>query len=83
MDDIEKMIKPALELIKGYAYGNKITREDLMAVLYLSRNFTARDMFKNLVSDGLIELINGDPRFPDKEDEYQISEKGFKLIGEE
>ena len=83
MEDIDQSVKPALELIKGYAYGNKITREDLMAVLYLSRDFSARDMFKILVDEGLVDLIKGDPRFPDKEDEYKISKKGFKLLGEE
>jgi len=54
-----------------------------MAVLYLSRNFRARDMYKLIVDEGLIELIKGNPRFPDKDDEYKITEKGHELIGEE
>ena len=73
----------AIKTIKGYAYGNKITREDLMAVLYLARDLNAREMFKHIVKEGLIELTNGDPRFPDKDDEYKITEKGFEMIGEE
>jgi len=81
--DIKEYIQITIQTIKAYAYGNKITREYLMAVLYLSRNFRARDMYKLIVEEGLIELIKGDPRFPDKDDEYKITEKGFELIGEE
>ncbi len=80
---IREYIPITIKTIKGYAYGNKITREDLMAVLYLSRNFRARDMYKLIVDEGLIELIKGNPRFPDKDDEYKITEKGHELIGEE
>jgi len=79
----EEYIPIAIKTIKGYAYGNKITREDLMAVLYLSKNFRARDMFKLIVQEELIELIKGEIRFPDKDDEYKITEKGFELIGGE
>ena len=75
-------LKTAISTIKGYAYSNKITREDLMAVLYLSMEFKARDMFKQLVSEGLVEMINGNPRFPDKDDEFKITDKGFELTGE-
>lgn len=74
-------VKTAISTIKGYAYSNKITREDLMAVLYLSKDFNARDMFKLIKEQELIELIKGEPRFPDKDDEYKITDKGFKLIG--
>lgn len=81
--DLKTSSVTALKTIRGYAYGNKITREDLMAVLYLSRDINEREMFKNLVSEGLIELVKGDLRFPDKDDEYKITEKGFELIGEE
>ena len=76
-------LKPAMKLIKGYAYGNKIERADLMAVLYLSRDFNARDMFKLIMEKELIELVKGDPRFPSEEDEFKISEEGFKLIEED
>ena len=76
-------IKTAISTIKGYAYGNKITREDLMAVLYLARDINAREMFKLLVAEKVIELIKGEPRFPDKDDEYKITEKGFELIDRE
>ncbi len=81
--EINEYVQQTLSTIKGYAYGNKITRVDLMAVLYLSKNFRARDMFKLIVQEELIELIKGEPRFPDKDDEYKITEKGFELIGEE
>jgi len=81
--DIREYIQITIQTIKGYAYGNKITREDLMAVLYLSRNFRARNMFKLIVEEELIELIKGDLRFPDKDDEYKITGKGFELIGKE
>jgi len=81
--DIKEHLQPAMKVIKGYAYSNKITREYLMAVLYLSRNFKARDMYKLIAEEGLIELIKGDPRFPDKDDEYKITKKGLELIGEE
>ena len=83
MEDADQSVKPALKLIKGYACGNRITREDLMAVLYLARGIAARDMFKILVNKGLVDLVKGDPRFSGKEDEYQISQKGLKLTGEE
>ena len=79
---IDKHLKPALRLIKGYAYGNKIERADLMAVLYLSKDFNARDMFQLIMEKELIELIKGDPRFPNEEDEFKITDKGFKLIEE-
>jgi len=75
-------IQTAISTIKGYAYDNKITREDLMAVLYLSKDFNTRDMFKLIKDEELIELIKGEIRFPDKDDEYKITEKGFELIGE-
>ncbi len=81
--EINDYVQQTISTIKGYAYGNKITRVDLMAVLYLSKNFRARDMFKLIVQEELIELIKGEPRFPDKDDEYKITEKGFELIGEE
>ncbi len=81
--EINEYVQQTLSTIKGYAYGNKITRVDLMAVLYLSKNFRARDMFKLIVQEELIELIKGEIRFPDKDDEYKITEKGFELIGEE
>jgi len=81
--EINNYVQQTISTIKGYAYGNKITRVDLMAVLYLSKNFRARDMFKLIVQEELIELIKGEPRFPDKDDEYKITEKGFELIGEE
>jgi len=81
--EINEYVQQTISTIKGYAYGNKITREDLMAVLYLSKNFRARDMFKLIVEQELIELIKGGIRFPDKEAEYKITEKGFELIGEE
>ena len=80
---INDYVQQTINTIKGSAYGNKITRVDLMAVLYLSKNFRARDMFKLIVQEELIELIKGEPRFPDKDDEYKITEKGFELIGEE
>jgi len=80
--EINEYVQQTISTIKGYAYGNKITREDLMAVLYLSKNFRARDMFKLIVEQELIELIKGEIRFPDKDDEYKITEKGFELIGE-
>ena len=81
--ETEKLIKPTLKLIKGYAYGNKIERADLMAVLYLSKDINAREMFKLILNEGLIELIKGNPRFPDEEDEFKISEKGFNLLEED
>ncbi len=80
--DINDYIEQTISTIKGYAYDNKITREDLMAVLYLSRDFNARDMFKLIKEHELIELIKGEPRFPDKEDEFKITDKGFELIGD-
>ncbi len=80
---INDYVQQTINTIKGYAYGKKITRVDLMSVLYLSKNFRARDMFKLIVQEELIELIKGEPRFPDKDDEYKITEKGFELIGEE
>ncbi len=81
--EINDYVQQTINTIKGYAYGNKITRVDLMAVLYLSKNFRARDMFKLIVQEELIELIKGEIRFPDKDDEYKITEKGFEVIGEE
>ncbi len=75
-------LKTTISTIKGYAYSNIITREDLMAVLYLSLEFKAREMFKTIVSEELVEMIKGNPRFPDKDDEFKITEKGFELIGE-
>ena len=81
MEQIDQL-KTAISTIKGYAYGNKITREDLMAVLYLSFEFKARELFKLIVSEELVEMINGNPRFPDKDDEFKITDKGFELIGE-
>ena len=80
MNDIEGSIKPALELIKGYAYGNKITRQDIKDVLYLARNFNGRMMFNLLAEKNLIELIEGNPRFPDDNDLFRISDEGFKII---
>lgn len=80
--DINDYIEQTISTIKGYAYDNKITREDLMAVLYLSRDFNARDMFKLIKEQELIELIKGEPRFPDKDDEFKITDKGFELIGD-
>ena len=80
MNDIEGSIKPALELIKGYAYGNKITRQDIKDVLYLARNFNGRTMFNLLAEKNLIELIEGNPRFPDDNDLFRISDEGFKII---
>jgi len=80
---INDYVQQTISTIKGYAYGNKITRVDLMAVLYLSKNFRARDMFKLIVQEELIELIKGEIRFPDKDDEYKITDKGLELIGEE
>ena len=81
MEENDK-IKTAISTIKGYAYSNKITREDLMAVLYLSFEFKAREMFKLIVSEELVEMIKGNTRFPDKDDEFKITEKGFELIGQ-
>ena len=81
--EINEYVQQTISTIKSYAYGNKIIREDLMAVLYLSKNFRARDMFKLIVEQELIELIKGEIRFPDKDDEYKITEKGFELIGKE
>jgi hypothetical protein len=81
--EINDYVQQTISTIKGYAYGNRITREDLMAVLYLSKNIRARDMFKLIVEQELIELIKGEPRFPDKEDEFKITDKGFDLIGEQ
>ncbi len=78
--NIEIFIKPALELIKGYAYGNKITRGELKNVLFLAKDFGGRDMFKLLVQRNLIELTEGDPRFADDGDVYQISQSGFNII---
>ena len=80
--EINDYVPQTISTIKGYAYGNKITREDLMAVLLLSKNIRARQMFKLIVEQELIELIKGEPRFPDKEDEFKITDKGFELIGE-
>ena len=80
MTDIEKSIKPALELIRGYAYGNKITRQDIKDVLYLARDFNGREMFKLLIDKELVELEEGDRRFPDKDDIYRISNEGFEII---
>ncbi|MGI9553389.1 MAG: hypothetical protein ACR2NC_00570 [Thermodesulfobacteriota bacterium] len=80
MDDIEKFIKPALELIRGYAYGNKISRKDLKDVLFLAKTFNGRNMFKLLNEKKLLELIEGEPRFPDDKDVYQISKDGIKTI---
>ncbi len=79
---IENFIKPALELIKGYAYGNRINRGELKNVLFLAKDFSGRDMFKLLVKKNLIELIEGDPRFADDSDIYQISRDGFDIINE-
>ena len=76
-------IQTAISTIKGYAYDNKISREDLMAVLYLSKDFNARDMFKIIKEEELIELIKGEIRFPDKDDEFKITDKGFNLINGE
>ena len=81
MEENDK-IKTAISTIKGYAYSNKITREDLMAVLYLSFEFKAREMFKLIVSEELVEMIKGNTRFPDKDDEFKITDKGYELIGE-
>lgn len=78
--NIEIFIKPALELIKGYAYGNKITRGELKNVLFLAKDFSGRDMFKLLAERNLIELTEGDPRFADDGDVYQISQSGFNII---
>ena len=80
MTEIEKSIKPALELIKGYAYGNKITRQDLKDVLYLAKDFNGREMFKLLSEKKLIDLVEGDGKFPDDNDTFRISEKGFDVI---
>ena len=80
MTDTENFIKPALELISGYAYGNKITRQDIKDILYLAKNFNGRDMFKLLTEKKLIELIEGNPRFPDEDDVYRISKDGFDII---
>ena len=80
MTDIEKSIKPALELIRGYAYGNKITRQDIKDVLSLARNFNGRDMFNLLIDKKLLELKEGDRRFPDKDDIFRISNEGFEII---
>ena len=80
MTDIEKSIKPALELIRGYAYGNKITRQDLRDVLFLAKDFNGREMFKLLSEKKLIDLLEGDQRFPNDNDVYQISKEGFNII---
>ena len=80
MTDIEKSIKPALELIRGYAYGNKITRQDLRDVLFLAKDFNGREMFKFLSEKKLIDLVEGDQRFPNENDVYQISKEGFNII---
>lgn len=80
--DIENFIKPALELIKGYAYGNRINRGELKNILFLAKDFDGRDMFKLLVQKNLIELIKGNPRFADDSDIYQISREGFDIIDE-
>lgn len=80
--EINDYVQQTISTIKGYAYGNRITREDLMAVLHLSKNIRARKMFKLIVEQELIEQIEGETRFPDKDDEFKITDKGFELIGE-
>lgn len=80
MTETENFIKPALELIRGYAYGNKITRQDIKDILFLAKNFNGREMFKLLTDNKLIELIQGNPRFPDDNDVYRISKNGFEII---
>jgi len=39
-------------------------------------------MYKLILGQELIEQISGETRFPDKDDEFKITEKGFELIGE-
>ena len=78
---IEGFIKPAIELINGYAYGNKITRKDMRSALFLAKDFNDREMFNLLIQKKLVELIEGDTRFPDDNDIYQISKEGFEIIG--
>ena len=80
--DINDYVPQTISTIKGYAYSNRITREDLMAVLLLSKNIRARQMFKLILEQELIEQVSGERRFPDKEDEFKITDKGFELIGE-
>ena len=80
--DINNYVPQTISTIKGYAYGNKITREDLMAVLLLSKNISARQMFKLILEQELIEQIGGKTRFPEKDDEFKITDKGFELIGD-
>ncbi|MGI9533942.1 MAG: hypothetical protein ACR2NW_03235 [Thermodesulfobacteriota bacterium] len=82
MDESDKSIKTALELIKGYAYGNKITRQDIKDVLFLAKKFNGREMFKLLENRKLIVLIEGEPRFPGDNDVYQISKEGFEITNE-
>jgi len=80
MTDNEKNIKPALELIRGYAYGNKITRQDLRDVLFLAKDFNGRDMLKLLSERKLVDLVEGDRRFPGDDDIFRITKDGFEII---